>query len=123
MKNLFILIFLILTCQFFAQLYDGKDFKLREELSKKYDYVSYLSDDVAVFRTKNQKEGVIDSLGNILVEPRFSYIADFENGLAEAGNNFKGNFKRGIINKKGDVIIPFIYTDLFSCLLYTSLLV
>ena len=84
----------------FAQLYDGKDFKLREELSKKYDYVSYLSDDVAVFRTKNQKEGVIDSLGNILVEPRFSYIADFENGLAEEGNNFKGNFKRGILIKK-----------------------
>lgn len=115
MKNLFILIFLILTCQFFAQLYNGKNFKLREELSKKYDYVSYLSDDVAVFRTKNQKEGVIDSLGNILVEPKFSYIADFENGFAEAGNNFKGNFKRGIINKKGDVIIPFIYTYIFRC--------
>ena len=115
MKNLFFLIFLIFSSKYFSQLYPEKDFKIREELSKKYDYVSYLNDDVAIFRTKNQKHGIIDSLGNVLAEAKFSYISDFEEGFAEAGNNIKGNFKRGIINKKGDIIIPFIYSDIFRC--------
>ena len=115
MKTQFFLIFLIFTNQFFAQLYSEKNFKLREELSKKYDYVSYLNDVVAIFRTKNQKHGIIDSLGNVLTEANFSYISDFEEGFAEAGNNIKGNFKRGIINKKGDIIIPFIYSNIFRC--------
>lgn len=49
----------------------------------------------------NEKLGVIDEKGNLLIEPQFDEIGDFFDGLAPASINGKC----GIINKKGDFVL------------------
>lgn len=49
----------------------------------------------------NEKLGVIDEKGNLLIEPHFDEIGDFFDGFAPASINGKC----GIINKKGDFVL------------------
>ena len=49
----------------------------------------------------NEKLGVIDEKGSLLIEPKFDYINDFVDSFAPASINGKW----GIINKKGDFVL------------------
>ncbi len=55
------------------------------------------------------KEGLIDTNGNIILEPKFDEISGYyQNGYMRVRNNGK----TGIIDEKGEIIIPIEYDDI-----------
>lgn len=67
----------------------------------------HFNEGMAVIKPKgrNKKYGCIDTEGNITIEPIFTHIEDFQNGLSEViiGDNYD-NFRYGYINKQGEYI-------------------
>ncbi len=62
--------------------------------------------------TVNKKHGVIDSLGNWLVEPKYDWLHVFyQDGWIAYFNFFEGKAKWGIINSKGEEILPAIFSN------------
>jgi hypothetical protein len=90
---------------------------IKEKLKQnnKYEYIYSFENNYAVFRTFNNKMGVIDTTGKVIIKPVFSYIYNKKElkNLFEVGNEMNKNFKRGYIDLKGNIKIPIIYDDLF----------
>jgi len=69
-----------------------------------------------IFKSENNKYGVLDFDGNILIEPSYESLWALRRGdqslIGAVKENNKGrvNNKDGIINLKGDIIIPFEYS-------------
>lgn len=70
---------------------------------KQYNTVTY-HQGIGIIKVKD-KLGCIDSMGNLIVEPKYDEITPFQNGFATVR---MGNLW-GIINKKGKEIIPCMY--------------
>ena len=62
-------------------------------------------DGLAIFMGKDEKYGVIDLDGKIIVPAIYDKVYDFENGLAEVEND---NL-RGLINVQGEIVVPVAY--------------
>ena len=63
--------------------------------------------------TVNKKQGVIDSLGNWLVEPKYDWLHVFyQDGWIAYFNRIDGKAKWGIINSKGEEILPAMYSNI-----------
>ncbi|OIV41766.1 WG repeat-containing protein [Flavobacterium johnsoniae] len=90
---------------------------LRKKLieNKTYEYVYKFENNYAVFRTFNNKMGLIDSLGNVVIKPTYEYIDNKENlkNLFEAAIVVNKKYKRGFIDLQNRVKIPFEYDDIF----------
>lgn len=90
---------------------------IREKLKQnnKYEYVYGFENNYAVFRTFDNKMGVIDSTENVVIRPVFSFIHNKKElkNLFEVGNKINKKFKRGFIDLKGNIKIPIIYDDVF----------
>ncbi|OYQ38441.1 WG repeat-containing protein [Flavobacterium aurantiibacter] len=89
--------------------------KERLVLKKKYEYVYDFQNNYAVFRTFDKKMGVIDSTGNVFIQPTFSFIynrSELKN-LFEVGNRVNRKFKRGYIDLKGNIRIPIDYDNVY----------
>ena len=82
-------------------------------LPAKYDNISFLSNGLAMI-IEEDEIGYIDSLGKIVIEPKFETYANcigvgpFLNGFAVA----KSNGKMGLIDKSGKFVVKNIYTQL-----------
>ncbi|KIO52520.1 hypothetical protein IW18_11295 [Flavobacterium hibernum] len=90
---------------------------LRKQLieNKIYEYVYQFENNYAVFRTFNNKMGLIDSLGNVIIKPNYQYIdnkKDLKN-LFEAAIIVNKKYKRGFIDLQNKIKIPFDYDDIF----------
>jgi hypothetical protein len=90
---------------------------LRKQLvdNKTYEYVYKFENNYAVFRTFNDKMGLIDSLGNVIIKPNYQYIdnkKDLKN-LFEAAIISNKKYKRGFIDLQNKVKIPFDYDDIY----------
>ncbi len=96
-------LFLIFTLNSFGQV----TFKDIEYLS------SFGDSDVTWYRTK-KGSGLINKDSIFITQPQFEYIANFHNGIAEAGIKKGKEFLRGFINEKGQQITPFIYTYVYQ---------
>lgn len=85
------------------------------EQNHKYEYVYDFENNYAVFRTFDNKMGVIDSTEKIVIRPVFSSIYNKKElqNLFEVGNEINKKFKRGFIDLKGNIKIPIIYDDVF----------
>lgn len=55
------------------------------------------------------RRGYVDTKGNIVIKPRFMETSDFKNGVALVADE---NWNYGYINKKGETVIPFLYSSL-----------
>ncbi len=108
--------FMVLLVPFFA-LSQARFEPIRESImkSKKYEYVHGFENGYAVFRTFNNKSGLLDTAGNEIIKPIFTYISTNASlqHLFEAGNEIEKKFKRGFIDVKGEIRIPFQYDDVF----------
>lgn len=90
---------------------------LRKKLieNKTYEYVYKFENNYAVFRTFNNKMGLIDSIGNVVIKPVYEYIdnkKDLKN-LFEAAKIVNKKYKRGFIDLHNNVKIPFEHDDIF----------
>ncbi|KUJ59872.1 hypothetical protein AR687_21225 [Flavobacteriaceae bacterium CRH] len=89
----------------------------REQLieNKKYEYVYNFENNYAVFRTFKGKMGLIDTVGNVIIKPNYEYINNKKGlkNLFEAAINVSKKYKRGFIDLKGNVKIPFEYDDVY----------
>lgn len=90
---------------------------LRKQLvdNKTYEYVYKFENNYAAFRTFNNKMGLIDSLGNVIIKPNYQYIdnkKDLKN-LFEAAIILNKKYKRGFIDLQNKIKIPFEYDDLY----------
>ncbi len=86
---------------------------IRNKLKAKYDYVGYFENNVAEVRTFKDTYTLIDTLGYELFPPKFAYIHNTRYNLLEAGVWVNNVMKRGYINKKGEVVIPLQYDNVF----------
>ncbi|MEN2488398.1 WG repeat-containing protein [Flavobacterium sp. B11] len=114
MRNIFLLVILLLS---FISKGQAKFEDLRKQLTenKTYEYVYGFENNYAVFRTFNEKMGLIDSLGNVVIKPTYQFIhnrKDLKN-IFEAGKIVNKKFKRGFIDLQGNIKIPFDYEDVF----------
>ena len=73
----------------FVPLYDPRPF--RDNLSAYYDYVK-------------EKWGFIGKSGSIVIQPQFSKVHDFSEGLAAVQKEENGTW--GFINTKGEYVLP-----------------
>lgn len=90
---------------------------LRKKLvdNKTCEYVYNFENNYAVFRTFTGKMGLIDTTGNVIIKPTYEYInnnPELKN-IFEAGINSNKKYKRGFIDVKGNVRIPFEYEDVY----------
>lgn len=114
MRNIPFLTLLFLSLILKAQ---SKFEPLRKQLieSKKYEYVYAFENNYAGFRTFNDKMGLIDSVGNVVIKPNYVYIRnqkDLKN-LFEAGIIVNKKYKRGFIDLQSNIKIPFEYDEIF----------
>ena len=85
---------------------------------KKYQYVKFKesitsyggqkTDENFYYFKINDKVGLLDENLNIIVEPKYSQIGKFNEGLALVANEYR---KYGFIDTKGKEIIPLIYDN------------
>ena len=95
-------------------------------LSKEYNYIDNNQDGVIIYRL-GKKYGLLDSTGTELTRPVYNYMEDdnlkgyavaYKKGFVEGNcnNGFaspKELGKAGLIDSRGNVVIPFIYDDLY----------
>lgn len=76
------------------------------------DYKGF-SDGMIKFYLTPLKGGFIDSTGKVAISPRFESVFDFTEGLARVNrfNRSTKKFEIGYINKKGDLVIPYLYSS------------
>jgi len=77
----------------------------RIQINKKYN------PNASVFQ-KLKKTVYIDTLGEIKIDKQFKYYGDFYNNRARVCKEIDGVEKWGFINKKGEVIIDFIFSEI-----------
>ena len=84
---------------------------MKSKNRKEYDYASSFSEGLAFVRLNN-KWGVIDKTGEIIIPLEYEKLSSFSEGLAA----IQSNNKWGFIDKTGKIIIPFEYdgAGLFS---------
>ena len=115
MKYFKFLLFLLPLVSLSQKKFDN----LREQLVKSktlgYEYVYAYENNYAVFRTFKGKMGLIDTTGNVVIKPTYEYIYNKEElkNLYEVGNTVNKKFKRGYIDRKGNIRIPLEYDDIF----------
>lgn len=74
-----------------------------------FDAADDFSDGVAIV-SKNGYYGLIDTLGNFLIESEYRFLFDLGDGFFKVTDTI-GN--SGVVNAKGDIIIPLQYGDVF----------
>lgn len=113
MKLIKLILLLIPLISVGQQKFNG----FREELikSKKYEYVYAYENNYAAFRTFNDKMGLIDTLGNVIIKPKYSYINNKKElkNVFEAAITVNKKYKRGFIDLQENIKIPFEYDDLY----------
>ena len=88
----------------YAEIFDFEDglarFRDKDVIDSKTE-----NPNTSHFARRNEKYGVIDLDGNIIVPAIYDKVYDFENGLAEVEND---NL-RGLINVQGEIVVPVAY--------------
>lgn len=75
-----------------------------------YKLVSY--GEGLLLLTKNGRYGFMNTKGEWVVEPNLTYASNFSEGLCVVGYS---DGKLGVIDSKGNVILPFIYKHIEDC--------
>ncbi len=89
---------------------DGK--KITEA---KYFSIEKFSEGLAVARVGNNNYGFIDSLGKEIIPLTFNGADSFYSGYAKVAQyDKKDKYKVGIINKKGEIVIPIVYDHYYG---------
>ncbi len=98
----------LMFCNSYAQTIDENNFEesIKNELTKKYLFVSTLENGFARVENKNHKEGFVNKEGVEVVPVIYDAVRPFSQGLAQV----KKNNLWGFINTEGKEVIPFKYT-------------
>jgi hypothetical protein len=83
------------------------------KIARNYEYVYNFENGYAVFRTFDNKAGLIDSLGNEVIKPYYNFIhnkRELEN-IYEVMLQTKNGYKRGYIDLYSSIRIPIIYEN------------
>jgi len=82
------------------------------------DLISKFDRGLAVVATHNNPDdslrGIIDENGNIILPLEFTWVGDFNNGLARVstGHNwYGGNYRVGFVNRAGEFVLPVEFED------------
>ena len=88
----------------------SKDEKKIKDLDVKPDF-TLVGDTYVGIRDLNSKYGLMDTQGNIILEPMYQYITCFDNNqdVLETVTNDR---KKGLINKNGEIILEPIYDEI-----------
>lgn len=80
-----------------------------------YNFVGDVGDGLLSFKnTPDGKFGFIDINGNIVIQPQYTGVQIFNNGINSVNISEDINNKYGVIDKKGNFIIEPKYNDIFS---------
>jgi len=79
-----------------------------KQILHSYDYIEYGEEDGTFYVRKNGLVGFIDINGDEIIKPQYVNANEFSNGVTVAKNS---DYKYGLINKKNEVLIPFIYDE------------
>jgi hypothetical protein len=80
----------------------------------KYTHANLFWTDYAIVET-NGKFGIIDTLGNYILEPKYAHLNSTGGDIIQINTGYSyGSGKEGLINLKGDTLLPSIYDDVFE---------
>lgn len=104
-------------CLISFSVFSQGDFdKLKDsiKIAKNYEYVYNYENGYAVFRTFDNKAGVIDAKGNEVIKPHYNFIYNNRKlkNIYEVGLQTKNGYKRGYIDLNSSVRIPVIYDNI-----------
>lgn len=85
-----------------SKYYGLKDNSGKIVVNAKYKKLIRVGNNAWIIQKKNNKFGLIDCCGNILIEPKYTYVDRIFDNMVKFGNNNKF----GLYNDKGEVIIP-----------------
>lgn len=109
MKNLILFILFFP----FIGLSQSKFDPIREKLmqNKTYEFVYRFENNYAVFSTFDHTMGVMDSLGNVIIPPVYTYVGNrrARNNLYEVTIYENKKHSSGFVDIKGNIRIPIIY--------------
>jgi len=124
MKKLFTMVLVcILLCSSIIPVsaYTSQELIIADNLPAVYDF----NDGVAVVSNSSFKYGLVDTKGNIIVEPYYDYMGSASEGILIVGLNvdgdktngykYNGIDKYGAINTNGEIVIPVQYDWLDNC--------
>ena len=77
-------------------------------INNSYENYRYIGDNLFVVNDKNNKYGIIDNLGNVILDLKYDYIDDYYNGLI----SYKKDNLYGIINTDNQYSINNIYDEI-----------
>ncbi|WP_227428907.1 WG repeat-containing protein [Psychrobacter sp. I-STPA6b] len=77
-------------------------------ISIKYDHIGMFSEGLLAV-TLNGHAKYIDNHENIILDTDYDYAHNFQDGLAWVIKDLATNQKFALINKKGNLVVPFIY--------------
>jgi len=72
--------------------------------STQYDELNFANENLYIFK-KDEREGLLNEKGNVVLENKFNVIQNFKNGLSIV----KSNNKYGVINQKLQQLLPTTY--------------
>ena len=64
---------------------------------------------LAPFRTIDFNQGFINLSGEIVISPDYSLALDFQHGVAVVAKKLNGEYRYGIIDREGRVVLPLMY--------------
>ncbi len=109
--------FLVFTLLFFAVniVFAQKKGKKSESKLSQYQYQGPFCDGIATIKV-NRKWGFIDSLGVVLVSPKYDEVEKFSSGLARVRMSSSGHNAGGwgLVNTSGQEIVPPIYEWIYD---------
>lgn len=86
---------------------------------KGYWYIKDFKEGLAGFRLKEGKAGFIDKKGNVVIQPIYDSLGDFEYGYAIFGLGAANNMKFGLLDRAGNIVISAKY-DRFWCTTFSK---
>jgi hypothetical protein len=125
-KNITLILLLLLSVSGFAQkrlagIYYGGQFTPSDtNIIVKAFYpnrlIPFMIKGKDPFIAKSNKVGYIDTVGNIVIKPAYINASEFKNGYAFVARAGEGHqFKLGLINARGKIIIPINYNMISEC--------
>lgn len=111
----------LLPCRGENKLSGFRDVNGKWEIEPQYVNTNSFSEGLAGILTEDKKKSkiqFIDKNNNIIIGPKYeSTGACFSEGMASVVKELDGDYKYGCINKRGELVIPYMfdYMEEFSC--------
>lgn len=102
---------LVLLILFLASLSIIIFYNIKNEVNRKNNRINISNKKELYIINKDEKYGLINKSGDIIVEPKYDMISDYSEGMFVVSLMIDDKYMYGYINNAGEEVIPPIYTE------------